>query len=343
MQLWRGVRVQIAVIDAPTCPRCGYDQTGALAHRRDAVVGRCTECGEEFQWADIERRQFARLPGFFEHARGPRSMLTSAWRTWWWVLLPWRFWSRVRPHHRVCSWRAAAWLLVLWLLPLLTFVAVRASARFFIGPGAGLIPEQSAFATVKEHALAAGRELIWPAQEVGRMLPMWLLAQPGQPATRYHVVWFGNGQSLPGGLFVAAAAMLMFPLVLVMLRQSCRAAGITVFHVWRGFVFSGAWLGVAMLLLIVDTARWRWGLSKVPAPDLFTRVGTKASFLVWTQWYLGHAACWSVVVWLLAWWYAALSIGFGVKRAGRVWAAAALPAILASGIVWVVWYGSRVL
>jgi hypothetical protein len=234
-------------------------------------------------------------------------------------------------------------LLVLWLLPLLTFVAVRASARFFIGPGAGLIPEQSAFATVKEHALAAGRELIWPAQEVGRMLPMWLLAQPGQPATRYHVVWFGNGQSLPGGLFVAAAAMLMFPLVLVMLRQSCRAAGITVFHVWRGFVFSGAWLGVAMLLLIVDTARWRWGLSKVPAPDLFTRVGTKASFLVWTQWYLGHAACWSVVVWLLAWWYAALSIGFGVKRAGRVWAAAALPAILASGIVWVVWYGSRVL
>ncbi|MEZ6235453.1 MAG: hypothetical protein R3B68_14800 [Phycisphaerales bacterium] len=94
---------------APRCPRCGYDQSGAIAAFTDAcpTTGTCSECGLDFRWRDVLSPAFGRVPWLFEHARGAgvcpliASLLMTAGLT--------RFWSRVRMSHAVHPGR-------LWLM-----------------------------------------------------------------------------------------------------------------------------------------------------------------------------------------------------------------------------------
>ncbi len=39
----------------PTCPKCGYDQSGEIAtwESQCPLEGRCPECGFDFVWADV--------------------------------------------------------------------------------------------------------------------------------------------------------------------------------------------------------------------------------------------------------------------------------------------------
>ncbi|MGD9689282.1 MAG: hypothetical protein AB7K52_08270 [Phycisphaerales bacterium] len=101
----------------PLCPRCGYDQSGAIA-TWDAqgycpLRGRCTECGLDFEWEDVLRAERLRLPWFFEHAQGGFRSLFSVFQTLVRALHPRAFWGAVRVELRVSPWRAAAWLLLL--------------------------------------------------------------------------------------------------------------------------------------------------------------------------------------------------------------------------------------
>lgn len=54
----------------PACPRCGYDQSGAVAAWVEAcpVKGLCTECGARFRWSSVLAPRVDPYPWFFEHA-----------------------------------------------------------------------------------------------------------------------------------------------------------------------------------------------------------------------------------------------------------------------------------
>jgi hypothetical protein len=90
----------VAVV--PACPRCGYDQSGAIAawERNDPACcplrGTCSECGEEFEWSQVFRpgQRWPIVP--FESA--DHRLVASALVTVWRALRPWSFWTWVEPH-----------------------------------------------------------------------------------------------------------------------------------------------------------------------------------------------------------------------------------------------------
>ncbi|MDX2148811.1 MAG: hypothetical protein SFZ23_14955 [Planctomycetota bacterium] len=88
---------------SPTCPRCEYDLRGAIEtwNNECPLQGTCSECGFVFRSADLLRPDRRDLPKFVEHAKSRGDLVRFAFRTFSWLVLPWRFWSRVRMHHRV--------------------------------------------------------------------------------------------------------------------------------------------------------------------------------------------------------------------------------------------------
>lgn len=89
----------------PTCPRCAYDQSGAIATWTDScpLQGTCPECGLCFDWCDVLRPEFRRIPWLYEHAEGlaPRALVRSLAC----AAIPTRFWSHVRLAHRISPFR----------------------------------------------------------------------------------------------------------------------------------------------------------------------------------------------------------------------------------------------
>lgn len=96
----------------PLCPRCGYDQAGAVAAwgRSDPAAcpldGLCTECGLEFWWRDLLNPVYAVQHRFFEHAR--RGLAGSLLLTVWRALRPRAFWRWVRMEHAIVPRRLVA-------------------------------------------------------------------------------------------------------------------------------------------------------------------------------------------------------------------------------------------
>lgn len=99
----------------PECPRCEYDLSGIVASWQDfcPLQGQCSECGSTLEWRRILDPSHAHVPGFYEHNRG--LAFKSAWRTWLWCVLPWRFADRVRRAPFVRLRRAIAWIFIIWL------------------------------------------------------------------------------------------------------------------------------------------------------------------------------------------------------------------------------------
>jgi hypothetical protein len=105
------------------CPRCGYDLRGTVTlWRQDCpMTGTCTECGLEFEWAELLNPRLVLPPWCVEAARPvarlPGQILGTLGRS----ALPWRFWSSLRMFH-VGRWpRLLAYLAVLAALSYVVF------------------------------------------------------------------------------------------------------------------------------------------------------------------------------------------------------------------------------
>lgn len=110
------------------CPRCGYDQRGAMAAWESAaadggeratcpVRGVCSECGLEFAWGSLLNPALSVSSWMFEHVRGWWRVPRASWRNGWASLrgggTGW--WRRVRMEHQVRPLRLIAhWLL--WMV-----------------------------------------------------------------------------------------------------------------------------------------------------------------------------------------------------------------------------------
>jgi hypothetical protein len=95
----------------PECPRCGYDQSGAIATWEGAsppacpLEGRCSECGLLFSWGDVLNPRLSGPPWSFEH-HGHTWLVRLA-RSVRMCLRPRRLWSELRLEHPVHLGRAA--------------------------------------------------------------------------------------------------------------------------------------------------------------------------------------------------------------------------------------------
>src|SRR6185369_9522742 len=100
-------RVERAGVDGPAdaavhvrCPRCGYDQSGAIGAWARAepaqcpLAGLCTECGLAFVWRDLLNPVHARQDRAIEHARQGLALAFA--RSLWCAVRPWAIWGWVR-------------------------------------------------------------------------------------------------------------------------------------------------------------------------------------------------------------------------------------------------------
>lgn len=97
------------------CPRCGYDQRGAIVTWTETcpLEGTCSECGLKFEWPEL-LSDHVRWPRWcVEFATGLlvfpiRAATTLAFTVW-----PWGFWRSLRMHHEIRWRRIIAYLVLL--------------------------------------------------------------------------------------------------------------------------------------------------------------------------------------------------------------------------------------
>lgn len=300
----------------PACPRCGYDLSGAIATWHDAcpLSGLCSECGLIYEWTDIHNPDRNRVRGFFEHARGPWQCGRWLELTWLMTLWPPRFWRKVRLETTVVPARAVAWIFLLiitvWIAGSLLCNAAALSGRY-IGSG-----PPSRASTNQLLAVLANGWLSPPASLLEGPPKSWSLYKGGQ--------WFYVKMLTP-----LAAATLAWPLLLVLLPQTMRAAKIRRAHVLRAACYSLAWIPGLAGLHLAD------GLSMLAEAviDPSAYSGQRNGLTESASWYVSvnwPQALVLLTAWVFFWWHSALRTGFRLRSGDRIWWTLAL----ASSLVW---------
>lgn len=314
---------------AAACPRCGYDQSGAVAAWEKIeppacpLDGVCSECGLGFAWVDVLRPGRHIVRGFYEHAGGPWQQAVWALRTLWWAVLPWRFWSRVTLEHAPVPRRILLWPVlvsgVLW--------------------AAGSLALNAAYLILITWVWTRRAGMASPPSVELLSTWVWPLASVSAPSLMGPLGWrFDELGWVRGGapLILAAAA---WPVVLGLLSTSRREARVRGWHIARAAAYSLAFVQVMLAVRALD------GLCRVAVLGSMAVLGStpgallqalpmeladEASPLVWLT-FLG---------WLLLWWYWALQRGFRLDLARTIWALLAVIAVLAAAasLLWLSLY-----
>ncbi len=85
----------------PTCPRCGYDQSGLAVAWREAcpLASECTECGLRLEWGALFRDRRQRVSWWVEGAKGARRTFRAVVLAPFVAAAPWWLWRRVSLAH----------------------------------------------------------------------------------------------------------------------------------------------------------------------------------------------------------------------------------------------------
>lgn len=112
-------------ITSARCPRCGYDLRGAMELWCEScpIFGVCSECGLNFEWADLLSTWRVRPRWNVEFPlqlisfpiNVPRTLICSFW--------PWTFFSSLKMHHEFRPLRIVGYLMVLFCLPYVILIA----------------------------------------------------------------------------------------------------------------------------------------------------------------------------------------------------------------------------
>jgi hypothetical protein len=310
---------------APACPRCAYDLTGSVTSWTLSCPtrGLCPECGLPFEWPDLLSPSRQDLPGFSEHARRGRR-LRWAIVTFSWIILPRRFWTRVKLHHRLHVERAARSILLLALLLHLAtglFLLCRYMLEFGRPAPSELVrcffvpfDFPNAFLPTSRIPLLPGIPIGFARLPILHNTSSWL---PTLAAVLSHAAW---------------------PLLLLAVPSSRRLAKVRWAHVARAVVHPFLWLAAMQAL-------WLFGLAAESASTLLDKLGGGASSDVaaslFNQLASACASVWNargefLIVWVAAWWYSTLSRGWKLDRAALLWLALQVAVALAVANVLVV-------
>ncbi|MBC7772848.1 MAG: hypothetical protein H7210_10165 [Pyrinomonadaceae bacterium] len=324
-----------------TCPRCGYDQSGIIAAWQTScpLSGTCSECGLEFEWADLLHAHTKLNLKFVEHSPsgtlGVR-LFVSAWRTLLWTLLPEIFWRRVKLHHPI---RPLRW--VVWLLLTLVFSHLATTGLFVVVylHRFGSVAASWGGVVYLPNGLRARPPSTWSWTDV-QLVFLGRIARPfveidafRQAATgessfstfgSWRFFWLvGEWPTFAGYGFGVTAA---FPILLALLPDTRRIAKVRIAHIARAFVYSLAWICV---LAVLNFVRVVWQLIEM----FVWRIPGRSSGHGMGLYGIGHSNLQSdsstllplLVGWLGLWWFCCIRQGLQLKRPHLVWCVLLVP------------------
>jgi hypothetical protein len=261
----------------PLCPRCGYDQSGAVASWEVVcpVRGVCSECGLDFEWGDMLDPRRIGPRWSYEHggwSAGRRWVLTSAR-----AVAPGALWRELEVAHEIRRGRLCVFM-AWWLVVLATgYVAVLPVVTVLAAPPwmrpSNWVEWVEVFTWVlKEELISAeGLSAAGSVMLLGFVPPLlmalWMsvLDSPLRMARirKVHLLR-GVAYSTPGAVMVPAGAMVL--IVLFPRDAALWILGLAVAYQawvgwwWQRFLVSylrldgvGVIIGVMMLLTVLGT------------------------------------------------------------------------------------------
>ena len=299
---------------AASCPRCGYDLEGARAAWKDScpLSGVCSECGYEFDWADLLRADRQRVWWLYEHAkrwwRLDRAFLTCLATLW-----PLWFWRRVQPHVRI-----NVRLLLLW--PLVAAACI-AAACSLLALAVWIYVRISQGASAPDGRLPIVAVRIW---------------------SRSLFADFGSDMTGPTPYTLVISQIVAFNVGAMIVCSVARSHWRARARAWHFVRVAIMGLSPAIALLAVAAMCWAWRLIGLLlyGPDVLYVWSTRRQR--WSPPWLDFpfaAPAWIeswvmrrtnptdeifALVWLWLWWWAALHIGLRSERPFALWMAAAL-------------------
>lgn len=296
------------VRQAIECPRCGYDVTGTMSLWTEScpLEGRCTECGYEYQWAEV-LGSMRRVPAwFFETAqrRLIRSAISTSVRT----LAPWWFWRKV-PLHAPCSSLRLFVLMAAWLAIAYTMGIVAISLESPYGWGmltSLFVRHGTGPPAVATQPLGQSAQLFLQVFRDGAHWPLGLGVTNLPRRSEVAIEW----------LFLAT---LLTPTSLLAIQRFIGAERVRLTHLVR----AGAYSSVAFLVAL---SSWflcfgvivTWGHSAVVSIQPWVGTLLLRAMLLWP-------------VASVLWWWCACRLYLGIRHACWVALAMQLTAVLAAG------------
>lgn len=232
----------------PICPKCGYDQSGIISTWEDQcpMQGRCSECGLEFEWADVFDPGRVLLPWYIEHTTSKRTMCRRIPSTLWMMFIPYRFWKHLSVHYPVYLWRV-------WGCVLGSAVAVYLLSIF-------LLVCIGTYRTLKWNQLFTELQGLSPGSNYTGLY--WIeMADPsywmGNLKDAFHTSLLNATGLTQNGMhfvFIALGMSVLWVMVLCVIPTTRRVAKIRLMHVHRAMALScfAGLLGY-LLALIFDT------------------------------------------------------------------------------------------
>jgi hypothetical protein len=282
---------------APTCPRCGYDQSGLVAAWTEMcpLEATCTECGLLFEGRSVLGRH--RGPEWsFEHSQGVRRSLW--WRTSLVALRPWRLFAELRMHHVVRVRRLAVFALV-WL-----------AAVHIITSAANLVLAYEGFAALSKGGTRWGTVHWFDPRARGEQFALGLVRAVALPWLEEPMFRAGSQTSdgvgwLPMFMLTIVPALIM-PLWMMIFGTTMSRARVRRVHILRGLAYTvpGACLAVLLLMGLFTAATFADLAGVMPALPHRWSVILVGGFV------LGYPS------YLAAWWWFFLARYLRLPRAG---------------------------
>lgn len=308
-----------------SCPRCGYDQTGALATMIEScpLEGRCVECGLVFRWGELASGRLSSPRWLVEHAptgRVPVALVVTMLAATFGMPL-WRALRMVNPivPRRLFLLMVASivgtWLVVVGPMVLETHRRIDALSR----GSWGVEPP-----SIAAWAGALARAAILPlSDEPHRLtrptapLPFATIASPRRMLAESVTPVLASAYGLT---YAAAAASAVAFLALPFARRRAKVQGK---HLARCLIYLLATMpAVALAIQLLQPRSPWWGpRGGGAALAAFDDPRVLAAWLVW----------------LVLWWWSATSLYLGMRRPWLVAIAVATIGILVAGACAVMW------
>jgi hypothetical protein len=308
-------------IETPHCPRCGYDQSGAIAawERNDPpscpLTGTCSECGLHFCWRDLLNPMYMEQGRMFEHALD--GLAKSFILTWWKSLRPWSLWDWLRMEYHVV-WPRLRWFTALtFALNIAAMIVLVIFAKARLDSFVGWWVFNTAWSDEWRF-----RDLTDPSLLILRSV---------------------NYDTPAPWLIVSVLAVMAAPLSFLLLPATLRRARVRGIHIRRIWAYGLAWLPIVLLmppLLVILAAIATVTNSHYSGPGYFL-----AGLGVWLYHNRFAPGLLCLELWLALWWGTAagrylrlphgLAIGLFIAALSLL-IAIGLVAIVPGGLHWMV-------
>ena len=279
----------------PTCPKCGYDQSGEIATWESycPVEGQCPECGIVFAWGSVFRPLLNDLSWYSEHAKSLPRMIWRTPRTLWKLILPHRFWREVDVTKRVSIRRLLVWVIFV-------LVAVHLLVAIPHGIGYFQLNNWPKVSVSRYYQLYGGHGIAKLVLD-GIFAPF-VYTQPSsmgyvlsqQMSLRQYEDWY---REIIRPMIFQLGFIALWLAVLLAIPHTRRIAKLRRAHIARAALLSG----LAMVLTF-EFMRLCWAM-----------YGATGHSMPWLYRYLSRGIVPTMCVWQIVFWASAVGIGWRVR------------------------------